>query len=660
MRIRSAPALAALASAIGGPAAAASEAGSDGIDEVFVVAGRSAGAGAAGVVSLIEPDALRLGRAASVSTVLRRASAAAVQTNSRGETLAYFRGAGERQTAVFFAGAPINSPWDNRLNLDLVPAGVLSSIAVSPGPTSVLYGAAASGGLIELTPAGVERAGGDLVLEAGSGGLFASDARFVARTGGLGLIAAIGGVRRTGDSLAGGAGLDLFQPDERIRTNTGGRRSNVFVRAAIDDRDRFEASASLLHVDGEFGVAPEGRSGEATPQPRFWRYPEQRTTIGVLNGRYDDRAGLVATAAAWVQANDQRVNSFADEGYRTLDDVESDRDRSYGVRGALAVPFGAMSVRTAATLLDARHGRNVEILGDGARGERFRRRTVSVAGEIERAFGAITFNVGAGGEFVQSIETGALDGAGDFSAFTVSSAVTYSLGDRLTLSAAASRKPRFPTDRELYGEAVGRFVLNPDLGPEFPLLMEASLEWRGEDARRRLTPFASLVTDAIDQETVLENGESFRRRINLDGARAVGVELDVAADLTENLSVIGNLTYVDLRARGADRGRPIPERPDVLAFLAARYVANSGFAVSVEAQHTGRAFATDVNAFAPLPRATTLNAELSYTLTGPDGPIEVYLRADNLNDALVEPQFGLPAGGRLLRGGLCIGAAASR
>ena len=44
----------------------------------------------------------------------------------------------------------MNAPWDNRLDMSMVPAGAIGSITVSKGAPSVLYGANTLGGTINM------------------------------------------------------------------------------------------------------------------------------------------------------------------------------------------------------------------------------------------------------------------------------------------------------------------------------------------------------------------------------------------------------------------------------------------------------------------------------------------------------------------------------
>ncbi|MCE7933561.1 MAG: Plug domain-containing protein [Chlorobi bacterium CHB2] len=73
-----------------------------------------------------------------------------IQTNSRGEAILYMRNAGERQTAIFLDGALINIPWDNRVDLSLIPMNSIGGVTMSKGVASVLYGSNILGGAVEF------------------------------------------------------------------------------------------------------------------------------------------------------------------------------------------------------------------------------------------------------------------------------------------------------------------------------------------------------------------------------------------------------------------------------------------------------------------------------------------------------------------------------
>jgi iron complex outermembrane receptor protein len=101
-------------------------------------------------VQRVENAALETQDAADVSELAELVPATHVQTNSRGQTILYFRNAGDRQVGQFFDGALLNIPWDNRVNISLIPASVVEEITVTKGVPSVRYGANVLGGAINF------------------------------------------------------------------------------------------------------------------------------------------------------------------------------------------------------------------------------------------------------------------------------------------------------------------------------------------------------------------------------------------------------------------------------------------------------------------------------------------------------------------------------
>ena len=79
--------------------------------------------------------------AATVADIIYEIPTARVQTNSRGEAVLYLRNAGERQVGIFLDGALINVPWDNRIDLSLVPLNAVGGlVAEKSTPKCAVWG----------------------------------------------------------------------------------------------------------------------------------------------------------------------------------------------------------------------------------------------------------------------------------------------------------------------------------------------------------------------------------------------------------------------------------------------------------------------------------------------------------------------------------------
>lgn len=635
------------------------------VDEIIVSAVRSEGdARTASIFEIDRNDLVEI-RSVSLSDALARAPSASLQTNSRGETLVFFRGAGERQTALYFNGASLNVPWDNRLDVSLLPTRAVAQISTTPGVSSVLYGANASGGVIEIIPAS-EDFPASFDAQGGEGGFFDGGAVLSGRIGDIGGAVSGGFTRRDGAPAPRGADLAFSQGDGALRTNTDFSRANGVAHIETALGSGADISASLLAVDAEFGIAPEGHLDPEEGRVRFWRYPQNRHIVGVLNVSSHLSTNSSVRSAFWVQQFNQTIESYASAQYAQIEDLQIDSDRAYGARVIAEHRAGAHALRGVAALIDARHRQTDIAFADGAppdetpEADRFRRRAVSIGGEYEFTSGATRISLGASGDLLQSLRTGGRSDAGDFSTWNLIGGVERQLSDRWSVAFSAGRKTRLPTQRELFGDAVNRFLINPDLKAENSVLLEAPLRFEGADLSFSVAPFANFTGDTIDQRNVVVDGARLRQRINLRGSRGFGVEAFGAASLTDRLSLTGNVTALRLRRRpeagtGADMPdeRFLSERPEFLARAALNYAHPDGWRGSFETLHRGRAFSLDQNdVFVPLARSTSFNAEVAYAFAAAEREIDLFLRADNLTDALIEPQLGLPGSGRLIRAGV--------
>jgi iron complex outermembrane receptor protein len=245
--------------------------------------------------------------------------------------------------------------------------------------------------------------------------------------------------------------------------------------------------------------------------------------------------------------------------------------------------------------------------------------------------------------------------------WTVTAGARYDFGAGWFARVAGGRKTRFPTMRELFGEALNRFLVNPDLEPESSVLLEAGFGVRGGRVSGEIVPFATLTANTIDQQSVTLEGETQprRQRINLRGSRVVGVELVGTARPLDRVAVDAQLTFLHPRARQRAPGDPeyLSEKPEVIGRASVRYVVPSGLDLAVECVYTGRAYSlTESNDFAPLPTSMVMNLRVAQDIPlTTRSTVEIFGRVDNVTDAAVVPQLGLPGPGRSFSAGVEVG-----
>lgn len=641
------PAMALMLALLAAPALA--DASGD-FSETIVVTGRGAPAGEASLETRHSLDAAAIAPldAASADEILRRLPAAAVPVNSRGEAIAFLRNAAERQVAVFYDGADINVPWDNRLDLSFIPAGLIGSARNAAGPLAPHYGVNALGAL-SLSP-GTSFHGG---LSYGTGERFDGDLAVP-----LGPVVVGGSYsRRDGDPLSSDASLPYSQADRSLRTNTDRELASAFGRAA-GTVGAHTLSLTAFHIWGSKGIAPESHLKSGA---RYWRYPDMQHTliVGNVQSRLGDSTELISTI--WYQRFGQTIDSYEDVSYDRVASHQEDRDRTWGVRELLQHRAGRALVVGSFNFLQSTHWQRDVGYRNGAPPAAlpgaliYRQRNWSVGGEFEYELTEqFRSEIGIGYDVVNYLRTGDKPPVEDAKGWTGRAGLVFEAGSGLRLRGAVGRKMRSPTMRERFGEGIGRFLPNPDLKPETIVTAELAAEWRGEKGGFYVIPFIQDLKDTIDQRTV--SGK--RQRINLQGSKAHGVEIGGEVRPVSHLTLAGSATWTHVRRKGATGGvlNRIPEKPALIANMSARYAHPSGFSTTVEGQHYGRAYSAGPDGgLLPLKRSISLNWRLSHRFGIEDNRIEPFLHIENITDAVIEPQLGLPAPGRSLRIGLRIG-----
>jgi iron complex outermembrane receptor protein len=623
--------------------------------------------------------------AATLDEVAYRIPAARIQTNSRGESLLYLRNAGERQVALFFDGALMNIPWDNRIDMSLIPLDALGGITISKGVPSVLYGANVIGGAVNISSQELETPGhiSELHLSLGENGFLKTTATHVQNFGEVNLIGSFGYVRRDAlalpklSSLTGNSELpfEFHQTDPDARTNSDSRTASIYLRGEYRPDATAAIGVSFSMTDAEKGVPPEGHVVAA----RFWRYPEWRSiTVGVnsdLDFGEENRWNL--RSSFWWNGFHQAIDQFSSESYQRRTDREEDDDRTVGTR----VLFGYQTPNNRVTLSfngyfsghDQRDLRFDSTGGlvpfrDSTGAEiayptlAYQQRLFSTGAEIEsRIAERLSVVAGIAYDFMATPETGDKPARDGFSGVQFTGGTVYRITDNHAIRFSAGRKSRFPTMRELYGEALRRFLVNPDLKPEEAGLLELGSEGSGSIGRYGVTGFMSVVRNTIDQRTIDTLGAKRRQRINLRGSSTYGVEITGSLATLHPLRIDGHFTLAHARGRalaadGADSTFLLSEKPDYTGTLGVTYTFPFGLEPALELLATGEAFGlNDDNTFVSLGSSLVANARISYRwfsdLTK-NFTAQLFIRANNIFDTTTIPQIGLPAPGRTIIAGI--------
>ncbi len=619
----------------------------------------------------------------TLGEVLREMPLVRVRRNSRGQVQPSVRGMEERQIAVLVDEVPLTVGWDNRSDLSVIPMAAANEVNMVRGLSSVLAGPNALGGVIKigisqgpfpdtLTSPLDLRAGLD---QTGSYSLSGQVSHLV-DTGGGDLWLKYGGGYRNQDDYAAPGGLATRFPQgvtggDRI-LNSDMNLANGFVSARYQGGGGEWLSVSSAAYSTERGVVPELHLvGSQQPAPRYWRYPNQWQSFSSVSGG----TGWAETplgegdleASVGVDFRHMEIDGFDGPSYADSVEGEIGDDRTVSLRLLGDHTLGPGTLSGSVTWAETWHEQTLSSAPDSP--EEFVQRLGSVGLEVNEPLapgldGWISdpsVTVGASYDWSSTPETGradprpGIDGLG----FRVNSEVTVADGGA-TVHGGVSRKVRFPSLRELYSGALGKFEPNPDLGPL--TLKVGEIGATVGDARSvelQGTLFQQRLEGSIARVPI---GDGLLQRQNVGERRATGAEL-VANYRRGGLVVRGGLTLQDVEIREDvdDDGdlevspdKRAEYQPEISGDLSVRSPEVAGFRVRGQVEYIGSQFGAnpETGDFQELDPTAHLQAGLSRRIGGGFAglpPLRVQAVAENLTDELVWDQLGLPRPGRTFR-----------
>ncbi len=634
----------------------------------IVVRGRQPGETVPTTVHRLSAAAIARQDPATVPDVAQLVPGAHVHTNSRGQTILYFRNSSDRQTAQFFEGALLNVPWDNRVDLGMLPAAMLEGVTASTGVPSVRYGANVTAGAVNFHPRALDRPGHltEVTAALGTPKVGRASVVHLGRKGDFSYTAALDYAGRGDVALADNsfplADSIFSQPSGETRVNTDRWLASGFLRGAYQFDSGARLAVSVFHVDAEHGIAPESHLNPALTGVRYWRYPTWRKSMLIVSGATLLGAGLGEGArlrgAVWFNRFEQTINQYGSVAYEQVHKSRQSVDYTGGVRLIGEVPAGPGALALSANALTTQHWQNILHYESGAPGPDsvnvYRQHIVSLGAEYDLAL-TDRLEVSAGASLDGSLmaDTGPFPERDPFWAWGLTSGFTYDLSDPFLLRASAGRKARFPTMRELFGAALGKFVVNPELQPIAARMAEVGIEREGRRFSGGVTAFLQKTDGTISQRTIQSGPNAGKeQRINLGGSRTYGLEVVAAAAPTDRLAFDGQLTWMNTRAVFEGETTKRNEKPSWLGMLTATYELPMGIEALAQVGYLAGAYArTEQNTFVTLPAATIIDARLSYRFA-PAGEMltggEVFIRVNNLTDEALLLQPGLPGPGREL------------
>ena len=634
---------------------------------VTVSAARAAATVGGASAVVVRSTELRTTPAPVLDQALREVPFVLVRQNSRGETELSVRGSDSRQTAVLVDGVPITLGWDHRTDPSLIPMTGEERLVVVRGLASLLNGPNTLGGTVEVTSdaAAFRTAGGRVTLGAGIDqygaftGVLSGGTAFDAGSGSLSLRGGFAHRQRDGFAVPD----DVGDPTARdgLRTNSDLRETDGFAAVRWANALGRSLGFSISAFDAEKGVPPEEHVGG----PRLWRYPYHRRSLTALSAS----TGTVMTPfgygsltiGAGRNAGRLKIESYEDRTYLAVAGVELGDEEALTVRTLLTHSLGSATLRAGWTAADIKYEETLPPAGPAD----YRQKLSSTGVELDVPLGSSTSLVG-GMVFDESKspETGGREpGRESFDNTGWRLGISHELNPGWGLHASLSERSRFPALRELYSDALDRFTPNPNLKPETLMAIEGGFTMSAaigtSYSTLQVTGFRHRLEDAVVRIT-LSNPTSFMR-INRDRIQSTGIELlgglTFGANPNREVTLNGDALFQSIRifdATANDAERHAENNPEVRGRLELGVPLPWQIRGFATARHTGTQYClnADTQNEMTLGSATATDLAVQRSVAVSSGPfrtLRTVLSFDNVGNAAVYDQCGLPQPGRTLR-----------
>ncbi|NOY07161.1 MAG: TonB-dependent receptor, partial [Chlorobi bacterium] len=577
-----------------------------------------------------------------------------LEVNSRGETQVFLRGASERQLLVFLDGTLLNIPWDNRADLSLIPAEAVAHITTSAGLASVLYGPNSLGGVVNIVTREYVGEPGSFSsrLLFGDNGTFEATGYGGAPAGNWHFMAGAGYRRTDGFSLPSAFDLRLNGGDN-LRRGTQRELADALLRAGYLFPSGDEVTLALRFIDGTQGVAPEIGS----EKPRFWNIPLSRREILTvqMKNHLGNGTGTVLESSLSFDFSQTRIEQFDDSTYSNLDDAETGTDRTVSGRMLLKALAGERSLLRAG--LSGFLSEHVESFFSSPGIENtYTQYLLSLGAEYEYHPGD-SWVLLAGG----SVDASGYPSTGDKPSVNATANGSFTAGfvwsatERLSIRGTVGRKTRFPSMRERFSGALGKFAPNPELKPENAVVSEVGMHFTAGMLDFDVAGFGTFLRDGITRIT-LSDGRF--QRVNLDRILRAGIETRFAITPAPGFRFSGWFTYLHARGENPETrtfSDTLEYEPSLSAFLVGAWDVTKRVQFLVEMDYQSRQYGllAGVSRFIPVEQRIVFNARLSAQVGSLAGvPVSAFFRVNNIFDQVMYYKAGLPGPGRTVRAGI--------
>lgn len=606
---------------------------------------------------------------------------------SPGGTNLQIRGLGHSDTVYLLDGHRIKGEFSNTYELERINAAMIERIEILRGPASVLYGADALGGVVNIITrkpkAGLE-IGADIQYganDAGRGGR--SMAAFDLRGGNDLLRYSLYTSLLRRDPYAEHETTRVTVPQSGIQVSPSSH-SNPLIRnrlpnsygVDVDYRDearvdtlggRLELTPRAdLKLGLEFNYLDEHRESDFISSRYATTVMASGKAIQAANipaRQFDDNNRLdTAATLAWSPSADLDLNyslhysryekdreiralHYADLGYLSSSASASSQNRSTlsHLTHELTSVWRPGSQHTLVAGLEHRDNK-VKSTAYSADGRTYQSAFLQhewrLLSSLNLVYGARYDDISVGGSHV-SLQAGGVWSASPLARLRVNYAQGF----------------KAPDDRNLYVDQVnpqgvamlGAQVINlaqgktsaHSLKPEISDTFEVGLAGGTEQWSYGITAFHTEIEDRIEQVRETVGSSSYNTFRNISAARIRGVEAEGSIRLARNLRARLNLTQLEARNRSTDT--TLLNTPETLASLSFDYTPAPAWMLQAIVRHAGKQDYSGTSGTETAAAYTLLHLKASYMAPALQG-LEIYGGINNVLNEKIDTALGSDPG----------------
>jgi iron complex outermembrane receptor protein len=619
--------------------------------------------------------------ARTVAEALELAAGVRVSTGRKNEPNVAIHGFDQSKILVLIDGVPYYETSYGKLDLNQIPTGNIARIDVTKGAASVLYGANALGGVVNIiTKKASDKPSTSASIEGGENGLTQLAVTHGQKLGKVSYWMSYTHYESDGWEVSDdytpvegtiayrspSSTVEAVLQDKGRRVNSDVDRDSAWFKVGFENDASSAFWVNLHYLNMTKGMPPStDRVSVFLSRPQFSqlaRMPgyEDRGVDLDLRQRLSER--LVLKGKLFYHDHQDNYDSYSALDFEEKLARSTFKDYLAGTTVLLESPFAAWStVRMSLNYKTDSHRERDDTYLPFAETQSY---TGSVGLEDELKLSeSIKAVVGASYDWfeVSSAERNVLDDDGNLleqdplakpsdSFVNPTVGITYSTSPQSHLYASVARKSRFPLLQHLYSSKGG----NPDLEPERTTNFIVGCNTKVAQALRlELSGFWYDVSDLISRSGI----DPTNMYQNYGEVRMRGIELGAILYASPLLSLRGSFTFNVAEDRSAghvtDKVINVPERK---ASLGVKWEL-PGVAARVDLDGV---YLSEVYTSLPSPRYPTdptqkvdsyllTNARAGYDLVS---NLELWLAVRNIFDVDYAPEYGFPGPGRSFSAGL--------